>query len=130
VFVVANGKQRPTVSQDERFAETLAAGHFDALGDASRRTILQLLQQRPRTVGELADLLPVSRPAVSQHVKVLREAGLVQIEVVGTRRIVSLDPRGLEALRNALDELWRASLAGFAAATAPDSPHPAKEARG
>jgi DNA-binding transcriptional ArsR family regulator len=129
VFVVTNGKQRLTVSQDERFVDTLAAEHFDALGDASRRAILQLLQQRPHTVGELADVLPVSRPAVSQHVKVLREAGLVQIEVVGTRRIVSLDPRGLEALRDALDELWRASLAGFSAAASTDDARTTRRAR-
>ena len=127
MFVVANGKQRPTVSQDERFVETLAAERFDALGDASRRAILQLLQHRPHTVGELAEVLPVSRPAVSQHVKVLREAGLVQIAVEGTRRIVSLDPRGLEALRDALDELWRASLAGFAAAASTDTTLPTKK---
>jgi DNA-binding transcriptional ArsR family regulator len=119
VFVVANRKQTPTVRQDERFKAMLEAESFDALGDATRRAILQLLQQRPHTVGELADVLPVSRPAVSQHVKVLREAGLVQVASEGTRRIVSLDPKGLAALRDALDDMWRAAL-GDLASTADD----------
>lgn len=114
MFAVANRKQQPTVSQDDPFDDVIAADLFDAFGDSTRRSIVQLLHERPHTVGELADRLPVSRPAVSQHVKVLREAGLVQVSTEGTRHIVSLDPAGLEALRNYLDQLWRASLSGFA----------------
>jgi DNA-binding transcriptional ArsR family regulator len=115
MFVVTDGKSRVTVSQDERFVELLAANRFDALGDATRRSILQLLQARPHTVGELAELLPISRPAVSQHVKVLREAALVRVTSEGTRRVVSLDAEGLESTRDALDGLWRSALDGLAA---------------
>ena len=87
---------------------------LEALGDRSRRLILGLLAERPRPVGELAAELPVTRPAVSLHLKVLREAGLVADTPVGTRRIYRLDPDGLELLRTFLDRLWAGALDRFA----------------
>jgi DNA-binding transcriptional ArsR family regulator len=86
---------------------------LDALGDPTRRAIVERLAERPRAVGELADGLPVSRPAVSQHLKVLKDAGLVSERAVGTRRIYRLDPIAVQALRDQLDTLWRRALAGF-----------------
>lgn len=79
---------------------------FEALGDPQRRTILVLLGDRPRSVGELADELPVSRPAVSWHLRLLREAGLVEEERIGTRRIYSLREEGPEAVRRYLERVW------------------------
>jgi DNA-binding transcriptional ArsR family regulator len=86
---------------------------WDALGDRTRRTIVERLAERPRAVGELADELPVSRPAVSQHLKVLKDAGLVTERAVGTRRIYRLDPAGVGALRDQLDTFWTRALAGY-----------------
>lgn len=86
-----------------------------ALGDPTRRAIFELLAARPRAVGELANELPVSRPAVSQHLKVLKEVGLVSDKAEGTRRLYRVDPRGVEALRGYLDQLWDSALAAFAA---------------
>jgi DNA-binding transcriptional ArsR family regulator len=86
-----------------------------ALGDPTRRTIFELLRDGPRSVGELARELPVSRPAVSQHLRVLKRAGLVSDEPNGTRRLYRIDPAGLEALRDYVDSFWTAALAGFAA---------------
>ena len=87
---------------------------LDALGDPTRRTIFERLRRGPSAVGELAQGLPVSRPAVSQHLRVLREAGLVTEERQGTRRIYRLDPDGLAELRAAFDQFWTDALAGFA----------------
>lgn len=87
-----------------------------ALGDPTRRAIFERLAQRPTTVGELADDLPVSRPAVSQHLKVLKTARLVRDEADGTRRIYTVDPAGPAALRDYFDQFWRQSLNAFAAA--------------
>jgi DNA-binding transcriptional ArsR family regulator len=87
-----------------------------ALGDPTRRAIFEQLADRPRAVGELARELPVSRPAVSQHLKVLKEAGLVIDRPAGTRRIYALDLDGVGALRAYLDEFWNRSLAAFKAA--------------
>jgi DNA-binding transcriptional ArsR family regulator len=89
---------------------------LDALGDRSRRAIVGLLAERPRPVGELAAELPVTRPAVSLHLRVLRDAGLVVDTAVGTRRIYRLDPDGLDLLRAFLDRLWAGALDRFAAA--------------
>jgi len=86
---------------------------FDALGDPTRRQLLERLSKRSLAVGELASGLPISRPAVSQHLKVLKEARLVSERVEGTRHIYSLDPRGVAAMRNHLDRLWDRSLAAF-----------------
>src|SRR3954471_613067 len=77
---------------------------MDALGDATRRAIFEQLRQGPRAVGDIADELPVSRPAVSQHLRVLKEAGLVTERRNGTRRLYRLDPDGLRALGPHVDE--------------------------
>jgi DNA-binding transcriptional ArsR family regulator len=84
-----------------------------ALGDRTRRAIFESLAERPRAVGELADELPVSRPAVSQHLKVLKDAGLVIERAAGTRRIYRLNPVGVAALRDQLDTYWNRALAGY-----------------
>ncbi|OBJ45278.1 transcriptional regulator [Mycolicibacterium mucogenicum] len=89
------------------------ADPWGVLADRTRRTIFKRLAAGPRAVGELADGLPVSRPAVSQHLKVLRCAGLVTDRQVGTRRIYQVDPRGLEALRAELDMFWDTTLTAF-----------------
>jgi DNA-binding transcriptional ArsR family regulator len=89
---------------------------MDALGDPTRRRIFELLQNGPRAVGELAGELPVSRPAVSQHLRVLKEAGLVTERREGTRRIYRLDPDGLGELRAYFDTFWTTALASFEAA--------------
>ena len=86
-----------------------------ALGDPTRRAIFELLADRPRAVGELASELPVSRPAVSQHLKVLKDAGLVVDQPAGTRRIYQVRPDGLGALRADLDRFWSKALAAFKA---------------
>jgi DNA-binding transcriptional ArsR family regulator len=83
------------------------------LGDRTRRTIVEHLARGPLAVGDLAELLPVSRPAVSQHLKVLREAGLVSERPEGTRRVYRLDPAGVLALRDQLDTFWSRALSGF-----------------
>jgi DNA-binding transcriptional ArsR family regulator len=87
-----------------------------ALGDPTRRAIFERLADSPRAVGELALELPVSRPAVSQHLKVLKDAGLVIDRRVGNRRIYQLDPDGVGALRAYLDQFWNRSLTAFKAA--------------
>jgi DNA-binding transcriptional ArsR family regulator len=86
---------------------------LDALGDPTRRAIIACLAERPRAVGELADELPVSRPAVSQHLKVLKAAGLVTERAAGTRRIYRLNPAGVAALRDQLETFWVRALAGY-----------------
>ena len=87
---------------------------WDLLADGSRRDILALLARRPLAVGELAEQLPISRPAVSQHLKVLKEAGVVVDEERGTRRIYSVDEASLVALKDQLDTFWGRALTGFA----------------
>jgi DNA-binding transcriptional ArsR family regulator len=84
-----------------------------ALGDPTRRAIFERLSDHPWAVGELADLLPVSRPAVSQHLKVLKAAGLVIDQHEGNRRIYRLDPNGIGELRDYLDRFWSTALTGF-----------------
>ena len=86
---------------------------FAALGDPTRRTIFERVVKQPAAVGELARGLPVSRPAVSQHLRVLKEAGLVTETPEGTRRIYRLDPRGIAAMREWLDAHWTAQLEAF-----------------
>lgn len=88
---------------------------FSALYDPTRRAVLERLRDGPRPVGEIARELPVTRPAVSQHLKVLKEAGLVSDKSEGTRRIYYIDPRGLGAMRAWLDQFWDSALAAFAA---------------
>jgi DNA-binding transcriptional ArsR family regulator len=89
---------------------------MDALGDATRREIMERLRGGPRPVGEIAAGLPVSRPAVSQHLRVLKEAGLVTERKDGTRRIYRIEPTALADLRAYLDSFWDQALAGFKAA--------------
>ena len=95
---------------------TYRADGLTALGDPTRRAIFERVARRPCAVGELARGLPVSRPAVSQHLKVLKEAGLVVDRRAGNRRIYQLDPGGVGALRAYLDQFWNRSLAAFKAA--------------
>jgi DNA-binding transcriptional ArsR family regulator len=89
---------------------------MDALGDPTRRAIFEQLRRGPRAVGEIAGELPVSRPAVSQHLRVLKEAGLVTERRDGTRRLYRLDPEGLALVRRYFDDFWTEALAGFKAA--------------
>jgi DNA-binding transcriptional ArsR family regulator len=84
-----------------------------ALGDPTRRAIFERVAARPQAVGELASGLPVSRPAVSQHLKVLKQAGLVADQSAGNRRIYRVDPSGVEALRTQLDRFWNQALATY-----------------
>ena len=86
---------------------------LSALGDPTRRAIFEHLGEEPLAVVDLAALVPVSRPAVSQHLKVLKEAGLVRDARVGTRRIYSLDPDGIALLRDYLDRFWNTALHSF-----------------
>jgi len=88
---------------------------LEALADPTRRLVFERLRGGPSPVGELARGLPVSRPAVSQHLKVLKEAGLVREEQDGTRRIYRIDPHGLARLRAWLDQFWENALDAFKA---------------
>jgi DNA-binding transcriptional ArsR family regulator len=86
---------------------------MEALGDATRREIMEKLRGGPRPVGEIAAGLPVSRPAVSQHLRVLKEAGLVTERKDGTRRIYGIEPKAIADLRAYFDSFWEQALAGF-----------------
>jgi len=88
---------------------------FAALADPTRREVFERLAQRPQAVGELAERLPVSRPAVSQHLKVLKEAGLVTDRPDGARRVYQIDPKGLGQIRAWLDQFWDEALEAFRA---------------
>ena len=92
-----------------------AARLISALADPTRRAVFEKLRDGPRPVGEIAEGLPVTRPAVSQHLKVLKDAGLVNDRSAGTRRIYYIDPKGLGAMRAWLDQFWDSELAAFAA---------------
>jgi DNA-binding transcriptional ArsR family regulator len=83
-----------------------AGDPFDALGDPNRRAIVELLGSEARSVQEIADALPISRPAVSRHLRLLKRAGLVQEEPIGTRRIYRLHDEGIEAVRTYLERVW------------------------
>ena len=93
---------------------------LQALGDSTRRDIFERLARCPHAVVELADALPVSRPAVSQHLKVLREAGLVAVRRDGARHVYHIDPKGVGMMRHYLDRLWDKSLASFKAVAEAD----------
>jgi DNA-binding transcriptional ArsR family regulator len=95
---------------------TYQANAWTALGDPTRKAIFELVSEEPRSVGSLASVLPVSRPAVSQHLRVLKDAGLVMDRQVGTRRIYSIRPDGLAALRADLERFWGNALANYKAA--------------
>jgi DNA-binding transcriptional ArsR family regulator len=93
--------------------ETYQPDAWIALGDPTRHAIFERLAERPRAVGELARELPVSRPAVSQHLKVLKDAGLVVDRRAGNRRIYRLDPAGVGALRAQLERFWTQALTAY-----------------
>jgi DNA-binding transcriptional ArsR family regulator len=102
------------VSISLRFVVTYQSSRqLDALGDATRRAIFERLANGPLAVVEIARTLPVSRPAVSQHLKVLKEAGLVTDRAEGTRRVYQVDPRGLAAIREYFDRFWTDALDAF-----------------
>ena len=101
---------------------------IQAFADPTRRAIVTMLCERPASVTMLADALPVSRPAVSQHLKVLRDVGLVADRAEGTRRIYSVQPEALEAVRAYFDDFWQRSLMAFRlAAEATSEPSPAPD---
>jgi DNA-binding transcriptional ArsR family regulator len=104
--------------------QTYQHDHWSALGDPTRRAIFERLAESPCAVGTLAGGLPVSRPAVSQHLKILKQAGLVVAEPAGNRRIYRVDPDGLAALRADLDRFWRSALTAYKSAVE----HPRQEA--
>ncbi len=91
-------------NQDEKLA---------ALGDPTRRSILEDLARRPQAVSELASAFPISRPAISQHLKILKDAGLLTVRSAGTRRIYAADPSGIAEVRAAMERLWRDALVAF-----------------
>jgi DNA-binding transcriptional ArsR family regulator len=93
--------------------DTYGDAGLGLLGDPTRRTIFELLARRPRSVGELAELLPISRPAVSQHLRALKDGGLVVSRPEGTRRVYRLNPDGVAALRAYLDRIWDEALTSF-----------------
>jgi len=95
------------------FVMTYATEMLTALGDPSRQAIVDVLSEGPLPVGEIARLLPISRPAVSQHLKVLSDVGLVVSHQVGTRRIYRTDPDALAALREHLDGFWSRAMRSF-----------------
>ena len=98
------------------------ANAFAALADPTRREVFERLARGPRSVGELAQGLPVSRPAVSQHLKVLKEAGLVTDRPEGARRVYQIDPQGLGQIRAWLDRFWEAALEAFKAEVEREDP--------
>jgi DNA-binding transcriptional ArsR family regulator len=89
---------------------------FPALADPTRRRVFEELRRGPRSVGKIAARMPVSRPAVSQHLAVLKKAGLVLDRAEGTRRVYCIDPQGLAAIRIWLDQFWGEALSAFQAA--------------
>ncbi len=115
--MTANYSPTGAATTDQPTASAGAApGAIDALGalgDPTRRAIFERLGERPRAVGDIAALLPVSRPAVSQHLKVLKEVRLVRDIQDGTRRVYSLDPVGIAGLRDYLDRFWNTALHTF-----------------
>jgi DNA-binding transcriptional ArsR family regulator len=102
-----------SVSVSLPLVTTYEQAALEALGDPTRREIFERLSRSPLAVGELAGELPVSRPAVSQHLKVLKNAGLVFDRPAGTRRVYQVDPRAVEALREYFDAFWGQALQNF-----------------
>ena len=102
------------VSGNLRFVPTNQTAALEALADPSRRSILELLVERPLSVVQISAAVPISRPAVSQHLKVLKDAHLVAVRPQGTRRIYSLDPQGIDAVRRYFDRFWAGALAAYA----------------
>ena len=99
-----------------RMSTRSAAEALDALGDPTRRRVFELLRDGEHAVGDLASGLPVSRPAVSQHLRVLHGAGLVRYRREGTRHLYAVDDEGVQALRSYLESFWDGALAAFARA--------------
>jgi DNA-binding transcriptional ArsR family regulator len=97
------------------FVTTYRGDGLAALADPSRRAIFEALGRGPSAVGDLAKRFPISRPAVSQHLKVLKEAGLVVDDAAGTRRVYRIRPEGVAELRAYLDQMWNDALTAFAA---------------
>jgi DNA-binding transcriptional ArsR family regulator len=95
------------------FVQTYPTDPWTALGDPTRRAIFERIAARPSAVVDIAKKLPISRPAVSQHLKVLKDAGLVVDRAAGTRRVYSVNPKGVGALRADLDRFWSAALKEF-----------------
>jgi len=108
-------------------SERRGGAALEALGDPTRRAIFERLAQHPASVRQLADLLPVSRPAVSQHLKVLKLSGLVVDHALGTRRIYRVDPAGVAAMRAYLDAMWDTALTAFAEAVEQQADHAAPQ---
>jgi DNA-binding transcriptional ArsR family regulator len=94
-------------------ASSSAERAFEALGDATRRRVFERVRRGTRSVGEIAEGMKISRPAVSQHLAVLKSAGLVVVHVQGTRRLYAIDQRGVESMRKWLDGVWDDALAAF-----------------
>ena len=113
--------------------KTDTASQLDALGDATRRAIFEVLTREEHAVGDLAERFPISRPAVSQHLRVLADAGLLSVRRDGTRRLYAADPSGLAVLAASVERYWRDALAAFkdAAEQPPSdpSPEPSKETK-
>jgi len=107
------------------FVTTYQDAQLDALGDATRRAILTQLRSGPLPVGKLAQRFPISRPAISQHLRVLKRAGLVVDEPMGTRRLYALNPAAFDSLREYFDEFWSQALAAFKARV--ESPQPGED---
>ena len=119
-----------SVSADLRFVATNQGAVLEALADPSRRSIVELLAERPLSVVEITAAVPISRPAVSQHLKVLKDARLVAVRPMGTRRIYSLDPEGIDAARQYFERFWAGALAAYARetdTTPTTAPHPHDE---
>jgi DNA-binding transcriptional ArsR family regulator len=116
---------------EHRGAQVAGAGDpFEALGDPMRRKILTLLAQGEKSVQQIADVLPVSRPAVSRHLRLLREAGLVAEHPSGTRRIYALREQGLRAVQEYLEQVWGDSAARFRLMAENTSPARSQRNRG
>lgn len=97
----------------QQLSASRAERALDAFGDPTRRRVFERLRHRARSVREIADGMDVSRPAVSQHLKVLQQAGLVAVRAEGTRRLYSVEPRGIAALRGWLDGFWDEAMTAF-----------------
>lgn len=107
------------------FVVTYRSDAWTLLADSSRRAIIERLCVAPSTVGDLADVMPISRPAVSQHLKVLKDAGVVRDAVRGRTRVYSIDARRLALYRSQLDQFWSGALDNLAAST--EAPRPERE---
>ena len=107
--------------------DTYGDAGLGLLGDPTRRAIFELLARDPCSVGELAERLPISRPAVSQHLRVLKDGGLVTSQAIGTRRVYRLNPDGVRALRAYLDRIWDHALTAFQKAAEAAVDHPEEE---